>query len=1042
MRDPRYSQSLFLVSLLMAAVYFPQYFARAADTSLLGVDLHGGLVVQIGAAETAEAATMSRSGRFLVHLLDPDVKIIDKAQVALRKDGCYGMAFAEVLRDPAHLPYAENVVNAVVMRSPSTLSLVEIHRVITPLGHFVAEAGVDERLTKEALEVVGFEQITVRADGSLTARKPWPTGMDAWSHPRHGADGNPVSHDTTVGPPERVRWIAAALEEVEGLVTEAGRNFYGGILARDSFNGLRLWDNDLEKGTLNNADFRLPRLNYTSARPVASAKYVFAVVKGKFSALNAVSGEVVRIYDGIEEPDEIISHRDIVVAADENQVCAFSVETGEMLWRQEAGDPRNLAAESETVTFLRGRPKRGEKSEVLALDLYSGKLKWQNSEYPWLDHVYRTVMHDGQMAFEVSSLSDHDAGNALHLASSESGTLEWEKIFAPGMNHNRQARAMFTDDDLWILHGGKENTETKETTTRSLIEVSALDPKTGETKKTHSAGLAHCFPPVATPKYVFAGVMDLTDMNSGEIVANRMTKANCSRENGWVPANGLIYTTPKHCTCWPMLRGFVAMAPAIEGRDDVARKPVESIEFPVRKGTASADPAAAIADASDWPTYRGDRWRSGSNAGKGPETLDTKWSVKIANGAAVPSGPIASDWKENPYVKGVLSAPVIANGTLFVARPDAHEVVALSSSDGSERWRYTARGRVDSPPTIHRGLCLFGCHSGYAYAVKADTGELVWEMRVAPSEERIVAFGQVESPWPVPGATLVRGETAYFVAGRQPLADGGVFVVAVDAMSGVKQWAQRIDTIPHKEDPTFKNPYEGFYENSGLEFDPIDILHEEGDGIAMSRWLLTEEGKKVDVDKWNAFARLDTGGGAVWVPRGTWTYGARHQDRFRGEAPDRPLVVFHDGQVYGQLDGSTDLFRRDFDAEGLEKFNGKWITGWEAAQKGNKGEKPFRTYRIAEGAKWTVDPFTAAGSKTEPVKPGEQLANHINALAMAAGGRLYASHDDGRLKILNTTDGSILAERTVPAVSWDGLAIAEGRVFLTTRSGEVMCLGD
>lgn len=99
-----------------------------------------------------------------------------------------------------------------------------------------------------------------------------------------------------------------------------------------------------------------------------------------------------------------------------------------MLWRQEAGDPRNLTAESETVTFLRGRPKRGEKSEVLALDLYSGKLKWQNSEYPWLDHVYRTVMHDGQMAFEVSSLSDHDAGNALHLASSESGTLEWEKV--------------------------------------------------------------------------------------------------------------------------------------------------------------------------------------------------------------------------------------------------------------------------------------------------------------------------------------------------------------------------------------------------------------------------------------------------------------------------------------------------------------------------------------------------------------------------------------------------------------------------------------
>lgn len=148
---------------------------------------------------------------------------------------------------------------------------------------------------------MGFEQITVRADGSLTARKPWPTGMDAWSHPRHGADGNPVSHDTTVGPPERVRWIAAALEEVEGLVTEAGRNFYGGILARDSFNGLRLWDNDLEKGTLNNANFRLPGSTTTSTRPRSLGKVCFCGRKGKFSALNAVSGEVVRIYDGIED---------------------------------------------------------------------------------------------------------------------------------------------------------------------------------------------------------------------------------------------------------------------------------------------------------------------------------------------------------------------------------------------------------------------------------------------------------------------------------------------------------------------------------------------------------------------------------------------------------------------------------------------------------------------------------------------------------------------------------------------------------------------
>ena len=86
----------------------------------------------------------------------------------------------------------------------------------------------------------------------IVSTKRWPMAMDVWSHPRHAADGNAVSSDTLVGPPERVRWIAAATSEVEGMVTAGGRNFYGGILARDSFNGLRLWHRDLAKSEENN----------------------------------------------------------------------------------------------------------------------------------------------------------------------------------------------------------------------------------------------------------------------------------------------------------------------------------------------------------------------------------------------------------------------------------------------------------------------------------------------------------------------------------------------------------------------------------------------------------------------------------------------------------------------------------------------------------------------------------------------------------------------------------------------------------------------
>ena len=97
---------------------------------------------------------------------------------------------------------------------------------------------------------------------------------------------------------------------------------------------------------------------------------------------------------------------------------------------------------------------------------------------------------------------------------------------------------------------------------------------------------ANPFPPVATPKYMFSGVLDLTDLKTGSLMVNPITKANCSRENGWVPANGLIYTTPKHCTCWPILRGYVALAARARAPDRDVGRPVDQIHFPLEKGPA------------------------------------------------------------------------------------------------------------------------------------------------------------------------------------------------------------------------------------------------------------------------------------------------------------------------------------------------------------------------------------------------------------------------------------------------------------------------
>ena len=1053
-------KACFLFSVLSLLLCFQSPLAGAdGDSPATVAEIHGGLVVQLGQPDTELATQLAETGRYIIHVLDTKHEAIENAQGILHKNHVYGVASAETVADFSHLPYTENLINLIVAGA-DTASAEEIFRVLVPQGAVVVTRPGE--LNAENLEKAGFEfikEIPSPANATekwIVAHKPWPESMGHWTHSRHDSNGNAVSPDTAVGEPKRIRWIAGhSGTEVEGMVSDAGRNFYGHALTRDSFNGMRLWHRDLtlEEEKMDPADFTMKRLRGDLARPVATEKYLFAVAFPSKSlvALDAKTGELVRSFPEIVMPQELVQHKGTVVATCSTGIYGFSAETGDILWKKEASSARTVVAGSDRVSYIQGEPRKGEKSEAVTVDLYTGEVLWKNSSYPWLDRVNRSVLFGDQLTYEVSSLNNSDTDNGIHIVSAEDGELSWEKTYAPGMNHNRQARAMFIGDDLWIQQGGKVDYDDKEKAQFQAVEVTSLDRKTGETKTTFPAGLAHCAPPVATVNMIFSGVVEMTDLKTGNLVLNSITKSNCSRENGFTPANGLIYATPKHCTCWPMLRGYVAMAPEHPGFAAGNYPPAlseDKIEFAVTSESAVADAEAPKPLASDWPMYRGDVWRSSSSTAAGPEQTAIQWSAAIApkKKSLSASSPLRSDWNDNPFVKGRLSPPTIANGHAYVARPDAHEVVAIDTASGKVAWRFTARGRVDTPPTIHNGLAIFGDHAGYVHAVRADNGKPVWKFQAAPIDERMGAYGQIESAWPVAGSVLVMDDVAYFLAGRQELSDGGVFFFSVDPMTGKKNWVKKHNSIPQKGYDGDNDESFGFYKNSGLEFDPVDLLHKEGDRIAMSRWLISLDGKEIDVDTWNGFAKLNTGGGTVFAPRGTWTYGFRQIHRFSNEAHRRPLCVYRDNTIVGALNSTTALYRRDFDIDNNEAFDSKWITGWAASGMARKGERPYRGDRIAEKATWKVNPWAESDAPEELLKPttveGQaQLQNKLYGMVMDSQERLYVVHQDGTLKVINTKDGSTLSESKVPAPMWDGLALAENRLFLSTEDGQLVCIG-
>jgi outer membrane protein assembly factor BamB len=159
-------------------------------------------------------------------------------------------------------------------------------------------------------------------------------------------------------------------------------------------------------------------------------------------------------------------------------------------------------------------------------------------------------------------------------------------------------------------------------------------------------------------------------------------------------------------------------------------------------------------------------------AGK-PTDLQTlvsgEWAVQINEGA-----------KETPPVKS-------ADGKLsYVAVTHEHRLECRDEM-GKVVWAFAAGGRISQPPVLEGDLLLFGCHDGYAYAINAKEGGLVWKFLAAPSERNIVSHGQIESAYPVYNVVMFEGN-ACFTAGLHPEVGGGIWAWGVEPRGGKVVW--------------------------------------------------------------------------------------------------------------------------------------------------------------------------------------------------------------------------------------------------------------
>jgi outer membrane protein assembly factor BamB len=521
---------------------------------------------------------------------------------------------------------------------------------------------------------------------------------------------------------------------------------------------------------------------------------------------------------------------------------------------------------------------------------------------------------------------------------------------------------------------------------------------------------------------------------------------------GVMPCNGLLYKPPDSCACYyqSKLGHLCALSPA--------REPAPAVPEAARlvKGPAYGQVAADAAPAgeADWPMYRRDAARSGFCPAPVAATVKPAWTADLG---------------------GRLTPPVAAFGKVVVAAKDRQTVYALDAATGEPAWTHRAGGRIDSAPTLHRGTVLFGAADGWVTCLRAADGALAWRYRVAPADRQIVSYQQVESTWPVSGSVLVVKDVLYALAGRNLFFDGGMRLVRLNPATGALLSEVTLD----EKDPESGKHLQELIVAKYMPIANADILSSDGKRLYLQEQNFDLEGKRIGISPTQPKGGAQEGGPGrhlfcqtgllddLWFHRSYWIYGTdcgegwgAYAGTRRGNPAGRILALDGARAYAFRSDPLGNMLhpRQTYTLYACDREPGAAApAGKGRREKGKKRQKGAtlggrRTHWEVKSPPLLVNAM-ALGGKTLVVAGPPDLADETKMLGYLPGAddainRQLAEQEaawrgerGGVLWAVSAGSGEKQAElklETIPV--FDGMATANGKVYVSLQNGKVVCL--
>jgi hypothetical protein len=338
---------------------------------------------------------------------------------------------------------------------------------------------------------------------------------------------------------------------------------------------------------------------------------------------------------------------------------------------------------------------------------------------------------------------------------------------------------------------------------------------------------------------------------------------------------------------------------------------------------------------------------------------------------------------------------------------------------------------------------------GWVYCLDAIDGGLVWRFRAAPEERRIVAFGQLESPWPVHGSVLVDDGIAFCTAGRSSYLDGGIYVYALNVDTGEMVHEARMDG-PFPTLQELRQGVDARYK-SGLVMDGSlnDIFVSDGRRLYMFFNVFDYELDRIELPPAGMAGQRDLGTPHL-IPSGGftdtslfnreyWTYSRYWW--FPQWSKLGGLAVVDDQHVH-----TVQFYRRP---EYLQHKLYSWVEGGDPAllltmskNTGPQAESPLDVTYPAEkqDPDWQKEvPLLVRAM----VKAGDRLFLAGIPSEYRADDPLgaFEGRREARLWVCSGQDGARLAQVHLPAAPvFDGMAAADGGLFISLRNGQMVKL--